>query len=69
MIHFPFQIIPFFHVYDSHSHTKPATRLRLKNVGIALSNRRESMPLIVAGVGDQTSKISRNKVDGLVQNF
>ena len=34
-----------------------------------LSNRRESVPLIVVVVGDRTSKISRNKVDGHVQNF
>ena len=34
-----------------------------------LSNRRESVPLIVVAVGDRTSKISRNKVDGHVQNF
>ena len=31
----------------------------------SLSNRRENVPLIV---GDRTSKISRNKVDGHVQN-
>ena len=34
-----------------------------------LSNRRESVPLIVVVVGDRTSKISPNKVDGHVQNF
>ena len=34
-----------------------------------LSNRRESVPLIVVVVGDRTSKISRNKVEGHVQNF
>ena len=34
-----------------------------------LSNRRESVPLIVVVVGDRTCKISRNKVDGPVQNF
>ena len=34
-----------------------------------LSNRRESVPLVVLVVGDRTSKISRNKVDGHVQNF
>ena len=34
----------------------------------SLSNRRESVPLIVVVVGDRTSKISRNKVDGHVQN-
>ena len=38
-----------------------------------LSNRRESVPLIVVGVVDRTSKISRNKVDGAldgrVHNF
>ena len=27
-----------FHVYDCHSHTKPATRLRSKNVGIAVKS-------------------------------
>ena len=35
----------------------------------SLSNRGESVPLIVVVVGDRTSKISRNKVDGHVQNF
>ena len=34
-----------------------------------LSNRRENVPLVVVVVGDRTSKISRNKVDGHVQNF
>ena len=34
-----------------------------------LSNRRERVPLIVVVVGDRTSKSSRNKVDGHVQNF
>ena len=34
----------------------------------SLSNRRESVPLLVVVVGDGTSKISRNKVDGHVQN-
>ena len=34
-----------------------------------LSNRTENVPLVVVVVGDRTSKISRNKVDGHVQNF
>ena len=34
----------------------------------SLSNRRENVPLIVVVVGDRTSKISRNKVDGHVQS-
>ena len=34
-----------------------------------LSNRRESVPLIVVVVCDRTSKISRNKVDGHVRIF
>ena len=35
----------------------------------SLSNRRESVPLIVVVMGDRTSKISCNKVDGHAQNF
>ena len=35
----------------------------------SLSNRIENVPLIVVVVGDRTSKISRNKVDGHVQKF
>ena len=72
MIHFLFQMIQFCHVYDSHSHTKPATRIRPgydRKMLELLSNRRESVPLIVVVVGDRTSKISHNKVDGHVQNF
>ena len=34
----------------------------------SLSNRRENVPLIEVVVGDRTSKISRSKVDGHVQN-
>ena len=34
-----------------------------------LSNRRENVPLVVVVVGDRTSKISRTKVDGHVQNL
>ena len=40
-IHFLFQIINLFHVYDCHSHTKPATRLRSQTLGIAVKSQRE----------------------------
>ena len=39
-----------------------------RNMLESLSNRRENVPLIVVVVGDRTSKISHNKVDGHVQN-
>ena len=39
-----------------------------RNMLESLSNRRENVSLIVVVVGDRTSKISHNKVDGHVQN-
>ena len=69
MIHFLFQIINFGHVYDWHSHTKRANKLGPKNVGIAVKSCVPlNVPLIVVVVGDRKTKISRNKVDGNVQN-
>ena len=61
-------MIKFCHVYDSHSHTKPQPGYDRKMVEL-LSNRRESVPLIVVVVVIVPIKISRNKVDGHVQNF
>ena len=40
-----------------------------RNILESLSNRRESVPLIVVVVGVRRSKSSRYKVDGHVQNF
>ena len=68
MIHFLFQMINF--VMSTIATVTPNLRPCYDRKMLELlSNRRESVPLIVVVVGDRTSKISRKKVDGHVQNF
>ena len=66
--------INFFYSYDKYKQIIPTSVTPNLQPGYdriileSLSNRRENVQLIVVVVGDRTSKISRNKVDGHVQN-